>query len=573
MTTEQGSTAAPPAASAFSSSHWGRRMAIVTVPVCLDVSLRLLHPDLHVTALYCVGIGVLLLGWVIALGARSPQANGWAGWTIPIVVLAAVGLLRVVPEPTGLGIIAALPAMWLGVDKRLPGVAVASAAVLVTQAAPGLISLGPTAATWVGSVQLCLVATICALSQSWIADGWRTHESQLHERQVQLSQTMRRLSAGQALNGAIMNAVDVGLVGLRRDGTYSAMNSHHKKFMESAFPDGHRGYAGQLGWVFDEDGTTFLTRDKMPTVRAHNGEEFSDYVIWVGEEPAERRALAVSAKRVDGGGDDVAAVLVYKDVTDLVRALRVRDEFVATVSHELRTPLTSILGYLDLAVTDVPERDPRRGYLEVVQRNARRLLRLVNDLLLTAQTERGVLDLDRCRVDLSEVVSESIDDLRARAEAVDVSVELDVQREAWVAGDRERLAEVIDNLITNAVKYSHVGGTVWVRLAVAQEDEAAPTVVLSVGDDGIGIAESDRRQLFTKFFRTQEAQRRAIQGVGLGLSISRSIVAGHGGSIEVESEQGVGTTFEVRLPLATGPSPDAPDDLSELPDSLGPARA
>ncbi len=569
MTTEPGSAAAPPAA-VFSSSHWGRRMAILSVPVALDATVRLLHPDLHTTTYYYAGIMVLLIAWAIALTGRSGGVRRWTGWMIPILVLGSIGLLRVVPEQTGMGIMVVFPALWLGVDKRLPGVAVASVSVLVLQALPGLVYLGGTASTWVASVQLCLVATICALSQSWIADGWRSHESQLHERQVRLGETMRRLSAGQALNEAIMNAVDVGLVGLRSDGSYAAMNEYHRGFLELAFPDGHRGYAGQLGWVFEEEGITLLTRDQMPTYRAQRGEEFSDCLIWVGKDPATRRALAVSARQVGGDGE-VAAVLVDKDVTDLVQALRARDEFVATVSHELRTPLTSILGYLDLAVTDVPERDPRRGYLEVVQRNARRLLRLVNDLLLTAQTAQGVLDLDRRPIDLSVVVGVCADDLRGRAVSAEVDVETDLQPGTWVHGDHERLAEVIDNLITNAIKYSHAGGSVRVRLVTTDvRDGAPPEVVLTVGDDGIGISESDRSQLFTKFFRTQEAQRRAIQGVGLGLSISRSIISAHDGSIEVHSEQGVGTTFVVRLPLATRPTTD---DRSGTPGDRGAAES
>ena len=395
---------------------------------------------------------------------------------------------------------------------------------------------------------------------------------------------MGRLSAGQTLNEAIMNTVDVGLVGLRSDGSYAAVNDHYQRFLDMAFPDGHRGRAGQLGWVFEEDGTTFLTRDKIPTVRALRGEEFTDYLIWVGEDPAKRRALAVSARQVDGDGE-VAAVLVDKDVTDLVRALRAKDEFVATVSHELRTPLTSILGYLDLAVRDVPERDPRRGYLEVVQRNARRLLRLVNDLLLTAQTERGLLDLDRRPVDLSGVVLESVTDLRARARAADVELAVDAEPDTWIAGDRERLAEVIDNLITNAIKYSHAGGQVRVRVSVTERPGMpGDQVVLSVADDGIGIAEEDLAQLFTKFFRTHEAQRRAIQGIGLGLSISKSIINGHDGTIEVHSEPGVGTTFDgaaaprgprgVRRHGRAAPAPGARQRLTrDAPPSGSPARA
>lgn len=567
MPSDAGATALTRAV-AFSSSSWHRRMGIVTVPVALDVGARSLHPSLHTTPQYFVGMLVLVVAWVLALLAHRRLGQGWAGWVIPVVVLAAIGLMRVVPELTGMGILVVFPALWLGVDKRWPGVALASVAVLLLQALPGVILTRADAATWVGSVQLCLVATICALTQAWIAEGWTSHESQLHVRQEQLTDSMRRLAAGQALNEAIMDAVDVGLLGLRADGTISAMNAQHRKFLDLAFPEGFRGRAGQMGWVFDADGLTLLKREQLPTVRAQHGEEFHDCLVWVGREPGERKALAVSAMKVEGDDDEVVSVLVFKDVTDLVRALRVKDEFVAMVSHELRTPLTSILGYLDLAALDVSPKDPRRGYLEVVQRNARRLLRLVNDLLVTAQTERGVLELDRHPVDLVRLVQESTDDLRGRAVEAGVDVVLDLQPGLWVSGDRDRLAEVVDNLVTNAVKYSHRGGAVRVRLTAAEAaGDAGLQAALTVSDDGIGIEEADRRQLFTKFFRAQEAQRRAIQGVGLGLSISKAIVTGHGGTIEVHSEPGVGTTFEVRLPMAA--APDA-GRLQGLPDTFDP---
>ena len=126
---------------------------------------------------------------------------------------------------------------------------------------------------------------------------------------------------------------------------------------------------------------------------------------------------------------------------------------------------------------------------------------------------------------------------------------------------------MIDNLITNAIKYSHAGGQVRVRCP-SPNGPGSPgdQVVLSVADDGIGIAEEDLAQLFTKFFRTHEAQRRAIQGIGLGLSISKSIINGHDGTIEVHSEPRVGTTFEVRLPLVDRETSDA---MAELPRRRG----
>jgi two-component system phosphate regulon sensor histidine kinase PhoR len=551
-------------------SDWGRRMAVVTLPVALDAAVRALHQDMHSTGYHRVGLVLLGLAWLVAVGLQRSRLPTSFVWVVPLAVLAAIGFLRLVPEPSGVGIMVVIPAMWLGIDKRMRGVVVAGVGVLVTQGVPALLYFGAGPSALVGSAQLLLVVLVCSVSLAWIADQWGKHEKELDQQRQELSETWERLTAGQRLNNAVVTAVDVGLVALQKDGAYTSMNPHHQRFMKLAYPDGHGGYAGQTGWVFEPDGSTFLTREKMPTIRARNGEEYNDYLIWVGEDPAQRRALAVSAQRVEGD-EQLASVLVYKDVTDLMRALKVKDEFLATVSHELRTPLTSIIGYLDLALVDSHEDDPQRGYLLVVHRNARRLLRLVNDLLLTARTDRGVLDLDQRAIDFSRVVSECLNDLGPRADDAAVRIDAHLVDGVWVCGDRERLAEVIDNLLTNAVKYSHAGGAVRVNLFERAED-GERTAVLTVADHGIGITEEEQRQLFTKFFRTQEAQERAIQGVGLGLSISKSIVEGHDGSIGVSSAPGVGTTFTVLLPAVAGPEECDPEP-DDVPGTIGAARS
>jgi signal transduction histidine kinase len=354
------------------------------------------------------------------------------------------------------------------------------------------------------------------------------------------------------MTGAIVEAVDVGLLSLAPDGSYRSMNPRHEDFMALAYPDGHDGQAGQLGWVFAADGHTFLAREDMPTIRAAQG-DLHDYLIWVGEEPDHRRALAISSRRITSvDGQDNGQVLVYKDVTDLVGALRVKDDFVASVSHELRTPLTSIMGYIDLTLLDQQLKPTTRKQLEIARKNTGRLLRLVNDLLFTAQTDQGRLALDRTLVDLVTIVREAVEEVGERAREGDVHVEMELPGVAWVDGDPLRLGQVVDNLLSNAIKYSLPGGRVGVTLTLhppVEEDEPA-TMALSIQDEGIGISEDDQERLFTRFFRAHDATDRAIQGAGLGLSICKSLVEAHGGTISVDSTPGRGTTFVVRLPVA-----------------------
>jgi PAS domain S-box-containing protein len=223
-----------------------------------------------------------------------------------------------------------------------------------------------------------------------------------------------------------------------------------------------------------------------------------------------------------------------------------KDEFVASVSHELRTPLTSIKGYLELVLSGEAGElnDEQRGYLATVDRNSERLLRLVGDLLFVAQSDAGRLALILDDVDLSMVVHESVESARPSAAAKQIRLELSAEELPAIQGDRARLAQLLDNLVSNALKFTPAGGTVTVSLS-RDEDIA----LLEVRDTGFGISAAEQEQLFERFFRARTATDRAIQGTGLGLSIARTIAEGHGGKISFESVEGAGTAFRVELPL------------------------
>jgi PAS domain S-box-containing protein len=226
-------------------------------------------------------------------------------------------------------------------------------------------------------------------------------------------------------------------------------------------------------------------------------------------------------------------------------AERLKDEFFALVSHELRTPLTSIIGYLELVLEEDAIDAETRRFLEVVGRNAQRLLRLVGDLLFVAQVEAGNLALDPGSVDLAATAAESVEAARPRAEEHGIELVLDAGRLPDTKGDAGRIGQAIDNLVSNAIKFTPDGGRVEVSLRRDGGDG-----VIEVTDTGMGIADDDQALLFDRFFRSSTATESAIPGVGLGLSIVKAIVEGHGGRMEVDSEPGAGTTFRAILPLA-----------------------
>jgi signal transduction histidine kinase len=253
-------------------------------------------------------------------------------------------------------------------------------------------------------------------------------------------------------------------------------------------------------------------------------------------------------KRADEDGHTIGYLFVASDVTQAREVARLKDEFVGLISHELRTPLSSILGYLELMRDDEdnPLSDEHLQYLGVAERNAHRLLRLVGDLLFTAQVESGKFPLDVRDVTLDTIVMNAVESATPVAEAAGIVLLSDLPEvPAVVNGDPLRLAQAVDNLVSNAIKFTPKGGVVTVALAVGAKD-----ATVTVQDTGMGIAASEMDQLFSRFFRATTATRNAVPGVGLGLTITKAIVTAHHGEMDVSSEEGVGTRFSLTLPLA-----------------------
>jgi PAS domain S-box-containing protein len=342
---------------------------------------------------------------------------------------------------------------------------------------------------------------------------------------------------------AIFEGVAVGLLRIDAAGRYVAMNGRHREFLALAFPGGHHGQAGQTGFAFGADQRP-LERDDMPSVRASRGEEFDDVRLWVGEHPHARRALSVSARRVlDRSGELAGAVLAYHDVTDLVRAMGVKDEFVSTISHELRTPLTAALAYLELLGESSDVTPEVHQQVSAARRNMLRLSHLVADLLFTTRVSSGSPLVDPYRADLALLLCEAVDSASLAADSRGVRIASRVPEELSAVVDGMRLRQVFDNLLDNAVDYSTSGGVVTVDLGLREE-----RIVLTVTDEGTGIDPSEVDQVFDRFYRGDNARQLQVPGTGLGLTIVRSIVEAHGGVVSLESTLGEGTSVCVMLP-------------------------
>jgi signal transduction histidine kinase len=235
----------------------------------------------------------------------------------------------------------------------------------------------------------------------------------------------------------------------------------------------------------------------------------------------------------------------------LVEADRLKDEFVALISHDLRTPLTSIMGYTELALDDGegPSLDPeRRSYLDVVARSSQRLLRLVDDLLFVARLQAGKLELTPTVQDLRLLAEQAAHEAQRQAEAKGVELFFEADGPVEVDVDKGRIFQLLDNLVSNAIKFTPQGGSVHVR--VVRNGSA----VLEVSDTGIGFTEDEAARLFERFFRTDAAVEEQVPGTGLGLHIAQAIAEAHGGTITAAPRLGGGAVFRIELPHAKAAS-------------------
>ncbi len=254
----------------------------------------------------------------------------------------------------------------------------------------------------------------------------------------------------------------------------------------------------------------------------------------------------VTAPVYDDRGGFLGRIWTLRDVTQQRELDRLKDDFVATVSHELRTPLTSMMGFLEMIregeAGELNEEQQR--FLAIVYRSSERLQRLVGDLLFVARLDANGLQLRFSDARLDDIARECVEGTAALARSREIHLEAEIDGVPTVWGDPERLAQLVGNLVSNAIKFTPAGGRVVLRTRVD-----GPDALVEVEDTGIGIPEAEQGRLFERFFRSSTATEQAIPGTGLGLVISQAIATAHGGRITVRSSSGNGTCFSVRIPL------------------------
>jgi signal transduction histidine kinase len=247
--------------------------------------------------------------------------------------------------------------------------------------------------------------------------------------------------------------------------------------------------------------------------------------------------------------DSAVALVVIEDVTQQRVADEARNSFVAQATHELRTPLTNMRLYLEMLLEDGGAEDAKKraDALNVISQEARRLERIVGDMLSVSEIEAGSMKLNRDDVRINTVFQEIEADFREQAAAKEIKLRFDLPPKMPVLmGDRDKIVMALHNLVGNAIKYTPAGGEVTVRVS-----EEKGNLTVDVTDNGIGIREDEREKIFEKFYRAKDRRITNITGTGLGLAIAREVVRMHGGDVTVRSQLDKGSTFTMTLPLRT----------------------
>ena len=344
---------------------------------------------------------------------------------------------------------------------------------------------------------------------------------------------IRQIAAQNQKLAAIFNNMIEGIVTVDRKGHIVSVNPAVEKIFGITKDDA--------------EGRLFLE-----TIRNNDISDVISMVLKNGQALSREISLVMPARRIfqvnttpvfeDGGVSGCVAVI--HDITGIRQLETMRRDFVANVSHELKTPLTSIKGFVETLLEGaLDDKENNRHFLKIIQEHAGRLNALIEDLLSLSHLESGGIILEKCRFDLRQEIEEVILGSKSRLRDKDINVKDELPPKLPVNADKNRIGQVITNLIDNAIKFNKTKGFIRVY-----SQDMGDKIKVTIEDSGIGIPEKDMPRIFERFYRVDKARSRELGGTGLGLSIVKHIVELHGGLAGVESTEGLGSKFCFTLP-------------------------
>jgi len=484
---------------------------------------------------------------VFLLPRRGWLLTPW-GSVIPALDILALALLRsaLFPYIPTVGVLCLMPFAWIALRYRWQALALVFAGGLFISALPLVLRVESisTPLMVLNLLTLPFLSTGIAVGIHLAVKSFRRSRQDVEDAALALRETLGQSRDNELVLRTVLDTVNGGVAFYNAEGRPVLANRAAQKLADVVgFRFDQPPYAGPN--VRYADKTTPVACEDQIVPRALRGDVIHDRLQWFGT-PENQMAILASSGRVHRpDGALLGTVIAVYDVTDLAEAIEAREEFLTTVSHELRTPLTSVVGYTE-QVTDILGADAERlgvtTALGAISRNADVLLERVSQLL-TAGNKRIVLQ--PTVVDVTELVTETVEVIVPLARQAGVSLLVECEENLIAELDVRRIEQAVENVLTNAVKFTPRGGSVSVTVSHIEDGDR---VFIAVTDTGIGMTDDDKRRVFDRFYRASAVRQNGVQGIGVGLSIVKAVVSAHGGEVSIDSEPGQGTTIALSIP-------------------------
>ncbi|MDJ1114438.1 sensor histidine kinase [Microbacterium dauci] len=526
-------------------SVWQWQLIFTFSVVAIAVVIAILDETIITHWAFLLGIGLIVAASTVSLVTPWAQYPKGVALTLPIVDIIGVGLMAV--SESNLGYLWVFPIAWISTyysTRELIG-------ALAVTGFMNLVDTWPRGYSAAVILELLIVLLALAFLGITIIVGARRTRAFRHltRRQAErLDRTLRRVQSAETRAVAVFDSISVALARVSASGELVAANTSYRALYAMDPRDLHFSAAGAVEYT-DYRGTA-VPASETSLARAARGELVEGEQLWLFDRTGAWRTMGMSITAAQPNSLGEQTFLIeLEDLTAVTDAQREQPNITRVVSHELRNPLTAILGHADLLLESDGLTRSQRDHLEVIESASERMLTLIQGLL--NQTR----DADNARTvfDLGHVLAASVEAFTPAAAAAAITIHGTIVGPLNVEGDEFRLRQVIDNIVSNAIKYTD-RGTVSVDARAA-----GSSIDIVIGDDGIGMTPEDVERMFTPYFRAQSVQDDGITGTGLGMGITRDIVESHGGNITVESALGKGTTVSISLPLVPttpeGPTP------------------
>lgn len=522
--------------------HW-QFLFVVTValPFFATIAVR---PDFTESTTLLVGVLIIIGATTVA--GLFPWRQSNSRWALLLAIVDVPGvLLLYIPTPgAGFSMLVVLPVVWVAIafGGLVATLMVASSIVALwaawwAQAQVTEVQLIGGIPATAAVTSLIVLSAVAAYQTNRVASARR---GLLHRQSDAFSRALERASLQERFTSSVLDSLDLAVFSFDADGGLRTAN--RSAWLLLRHLGGTRFEAALSDYEIDYGSPIFAPDG--PIGRALQGEQVDGETTWVGgAQPIAIEWTSQFLRGDDGSTENV--IVLARDVTSQLRAQADRDELVTSVSHEFRTPLTSILGYLELALDEPGVPAVPREMVEVALKNTERLLTLSNDFL-AARSPSGrsgmVLTMEPCRP--SAIVEDAITAVRPQAIARSIAIVVGPLPDIVLEADPLRIRQVIDNVLTNAVKYNVESGRIFVDAVLTDTGHYA----LSIRDTGRGMSAHDAERVFDRGYRSAAARDSAVGGSGLGLDISRQIIESHTGTMALSSVPGEGTTVSITLP-------------------------